>query len=144
MKVTNERVTAPAVVRRASRAPNSAGASAFAAMLSETAVEDSQATTPAQAAAPTDLLLVAQEAQDAPDAAVARRRSVERGHDILDQLDELRLALIAGAVPRRRLERMVELVAHRRTAVADPRLAAVLDEIDLRARIELAKLRHHG
>jgi hypothetical protein len=113
-------------------------------MLSETAVEDSHATTPARAAAPTDLLLVAQEAQDAPDAAVARRRSVERGRDILDQLEGLRLALIAGAVPRRRLERMVELVARRRTAVADPRLAAVLDEIDLRTRIELAKLRHHG
>jgi hypothetical protein len=141
MKVTNERVTAPTVVRRASRAPNSTGASAFAAMLSETAVEDAQATTPTQPAAPTDSLLAAQEV---PDAAVARRRSVKRGRDILDQLEGLRLALMAGAVPRLRLKRLVELVARQRAAVADPRLAAVLDEIELRAQVELAKYRHHG
>ena len=141
MKVTNERVTAPTVGRRASRAPSSTGASAFAAMLSEAAVEDAQATTPAQPAAPTDSLLAAQEV---PDAAVARRRSVKRGRDILGQLEGLRLALMAGAVPRLRLEQLVELVARQRTAVADPRLAAVLDEIELRAQVELAKYRHHG
>lgn len=69
-----------------------------------------------------------------------RRRLLRRGEDILDRLDELRHALLIGVVPKERLIQLAQMVRARRDKVADPRLAAVLDEIELRAEVELAKL----
>ena len=62
-----------------------------------------------------------------------------RGHAVLDHLEELRLGLLAGGLSRRSLERLGALVAAERARAVDPRLAQVLDEIDLRAKVELAK-----
>ena len=78
--------------------------------------------------------------QEIPDALVGRRRAVLRGDSLLDRLDDLRLGLLAGAMPRDRLEELMRLARSARDAVDDPRLAAILDEIDLRAAVELAKL----
>jgi hypothetical protein len=78
--------------------------------------------------------------QEIPDALVGRRRAIRRGDVLLDRLEDLRLGLLAGVVPRDRLEELVQLARTAREAVDDPRLAAVLDEIDVRAAVELAKL----
>ena len=78
--------------------------------------------------------------QEVPDPATGRRRAVARGTDLLDALDELRLAILAGVLPRARLEALARLAAERGPMVDDPRLAEVLAEIELRAAVELAKL----
>jgi hypothetical protein len=52
----------------------------------------------------------------------------------------VRDGLLAGGVSRAVLNRLVALVEVKREDFVDPGLAAVLDEIDLRARVELAKL----
>jgi hypothetical protein len=78
--------------------------------------------------------------QEIPDALIGRRRAIRRGDVLLDRLEDLRLGLLAGVVPRERLEELVRLARTAREAVDDPRLAAILDEIDLRAAVELAKL----
>lgn len=78
--------------------------------------------------------------QEIPDAMVGRRRAIRRGDVLLDRLEDLRLGLLAGGVPRDRLEELARLARTARDAVDDPRLAAILDEIDLRAAVELAKL----
>jgi hypothetical protein len=67
-------------------------------------------------------------------------RSKKRAEDMLDRLDEIRLGLLAGNIPRERLEALDRLVQEQRLQVADPRLSEILDEIELRARVELAKL----
>jgi hypothetical protein len=82
------------------------------------------------------LLLV----QEVGDATGERRRALARGFDLLDRLDELRLALLAGGLDRDTLEGLAESVKSARSAVDDPGLAAVLDAIELRAAVELAKL----
>lgn len=96
--------------------------------------------TPA-AATPTlgavDALLIAQEI---PDPLAGRRRAVQRGNALLDRLDDLRLGLLAGVLPRERLDELARLARSARETVDDPRLGAVLDEIDLRVAVELAKL----
>jgi len=69
-----------------------------------------------------------------------RRRLIRRGEDILDRLEELRHALLVGTVPKERLIQLAQMVRARRDHVADPRLATLLDEIELRAEVELAKL----
>ena len=86
---------------------------------------------------PVDALLSLQEI---PDALAGRRRAVQRGHALLDQLEELRLGLLAGILPRERLEALARLARTAREAVDLPRLAQLLDEIDLRVAVELAKL----
>jgi hypothetical protein len=78
--------------------------------------------------------------QEIPDAMVGRRRAIRRGDVLLDRLEDLRLGILAGVVPRDRLEELARLARTARDAVDDPRLAAILDEIDLRAAVELAKL----
>ena len=78
--------------------------------------------------------------QEVPDATARRARAVAAGHDLLDRLDELRLALLAGRMSPNRLAALAQSARARREGVADPRLAEVLDEIALRAEVELAKL----
>ncbi len=78
--------------------------------------------------------------QEVPDLAADTQRARRRGHDLLDQLDRLRHALLDGRLDRAQLDRMASLVRARREAAADPALAAVLAEIEVRAAVELAKL----
>ncbi len=86
--------------------------------------------------APVDAILSIQEV---PDATERRRRLIARGAGILDRLDEIQLGLLAGGIPRRVLEALTREVSQERGSTDDPRLLATLDEIDLRARVELAK-----
>ena len=78
--------------------------------------------------------------QEVPDALAGRAKAARRGRDMLDLLDEVRDGLLSGAVSRATLTRLVALVQIKREEFVDPGLSAVLDEIELRARVELAKL----
>ncbi|MBM3546434.1 MAG: flagellar assembly protein FliX [Alphaproteobacteria bacterium] len=71
-------------------------------------------------------------------------RSKKRAEDMLDRLEEIRVGLLEGGIPRDRLEALDQLVREQRDQVADPRLSEILDEIELRARVELAKLDSQG
>jgi hypothetical protein len=62
------------------------------------------------------------------------------GQNLLDMLDQVRDGLLAGAIPRATLSRLATAVSRKQEGFVDPRLQGVLDEIDLRARVELAKL----
>ncbi|MFQ5774593.1 MAG: flagellar assembly protein FliX [Kiloniellaceae bacterium] len=84
-----------------------------------------------------DALLALQEVANELEADGQARR---RGEELLDRLDEVRLALLSGRLPVAAVERLAALVAARRARVRDPHLAQVLDEIELRAAVELAKL----
>jgi hypothetical protein len=69
-----------------------------------------------------------------------RRRAVRRAGVILDVLDEVKLALLDGAVPPAALERLLAAVRLERGGADDARLQGVLDEIETRAAVELAKI----
>ena len=68
-----------------------------------------------------------------------RKRARDRASSILESLDELRLALLDGRLTGAQIERLVATIASQRALTDDPRLNDVLDEIDLRAQVELAK-----
>src|SRR5688572_31812023 len=74
----------------------------------------------------------------------ARQRALERGETMLDKLEEIRLGLLLGTIPQSRLEQLAHLVRAQRELVNDPKLTAILDEIELRAAVELAKLTRPG
>lgn len=70
----------------------------------------------------------------------SQAQALQRGEEMLDRLDELRLGLIEGRLAPDRIEALLKLVQERRETVQDPRLKEILDDIDLRAQVELAKL----
>jgi hypothetical protein len=78
--------------------------------------------------------------QEVPDATVSRRRAVRRGHALLEELQELQLGLIDGRLAEATLRGLATRLEEVRPAVDDPKLAAVLDQIEIRAAIEMAKL----
>ena len=91
----------------------------------------------APAVAPTDALLSLREV---PDAVARNARARRHGEDLLDRLEELRLSLLLGRLSPARIEALARAVAVQRDQVSDPRLAEILNEIELRAAVELAKL----
>jgi hypothetical protein len=78
--------------------------------------------------------------QEVPDPIAERRRAMRHGHSVLDELQALQIGLVEGWVQEGALRRLAGLLDRLRPATADPELAAVLDEIELRAGVELAKL----
>ncbi|PZQ48473.1 MAG: flagellar assembly protein FliX [Micavibrio aeruginosavorus] len=95
---------------------------------------------PTQTIARVDALLSVQGAESATERA-ARRRMVDRSEDILKELDGLRLSLLSGTMTLGQVIDIADVVASHRERVNDPRLTGILDEIDLRAQIEIAKAR---
>ena len=85
-----------------------------------------------------EALLAVQGTGNAPDR--GRDATVARAEDLLEKLDKVRLGLLAGRLPRATLEQIVQRLDERRHAVGDPRLLGLIDEIELRAKVELAKL----
>jgi hypothetical protein len=69
-----------------------------------------------------------------------RRKAVRRAGVILDVLDELKLALLDGGLPASALERLLSAVRLERGEADEPRLQALLNEIETRAAVELAKI----
>jgi hypothetical protein len=78
--------------------------------------------------------------QEVVDATTGRRRAVKRGEGLLDALDALRHALLAGALPRDQLGMLQRLAAETAQTTDDPQLQEIIAEIELRAAVELAKL----
>ena len=65
--------------------------------------------------------------------------AIDRGFDTLDALDALKIDVLSGNVSRQKLVNLSALVEKQRSNLSDPRLMNLLDHIELRARVELAK-----
>lgn len=79
-------------------------------------------------------------AQEVDMTSLSRRRAKRRAEALLDQLETLRHDILLGSVPESTLTELTHLVESERAVVDDPQLVSILDAIDLRARVELAKL----
>jgi hypothetical protein len=70
-----------------------------------------------------------------------RRRAMGRAGRLLDVLDQVKVALLeGGALDGAGLDRLRNALRDERMSTGDPRLEAVLDEVELRAAVEMAKL----
>lgn len=85
-----------------------------------------------------DALLALQGVGDDP--AERRRRSVARGRQALDILEELKLAVLSGAFDASALNRLKAAAAGLNEPSGDRNLDVVLAEIELRVEVELAKM----
>ncbi len=77
--------------------------------------------------------------QEVPDATSGRRRAARHGDMLLDELKELQIGLVQGWVPEDTLRSLAHMLDRPRPTIDDPDLEMVLDEIELRAAVELAK-----
>jgi len=68
-----------------------------------------------------------------------RRRAIRRGGGLLDRLEELKLALLNGDADEASLDQLARTLREERSDDGDTDLNALLDQIDLRASVELAK-----
>ncbi len=104
----------------------------------------SKADSPAAAAVSGNAPVVAVDAllglQEVPDATTGRSRGVAHASLMLDQLEEIRRGLLLGSIPKSKLKALATALGEKREDFQDPELAGILDDIELRARVELAKL----
>jgi hypothetical protein len=116
------------------------GDGAFDAMISDTG--EAEAPAPVPRPAPIGALdaLLALQGSGSGTSEEAEKKSKKRAADLLDHLDEVRIGLLTGELPPGILRQLSQTIASRREAALDPGLAEILDEIDLRAQVELAKL----
>lgn len=112
---------------------------AFGEMVASAAKEATR-TVATSSIAMVDALLSVQGAESATERAT-KRRMKERGDKILRQLDHLRLGILTGNLTLGQVVDIADVVASNREKVKDPKMTAILDEIDLRAQIEIAKMR---
>ena len=134
MRIDPNRPIHPASPRRDGKSGSASGTGFSSAVSGEQPAAGTTASRPLQ---PVDGLF---QLQEVPDALAQRRRAMQRGSTLLDRLDDLRLALLSGGLSPGQISELQRVVTSERALVDDPRLLAVLDEIDLRARVELAKL----
>lgn len=95
---------------------------------------------PTRSIAMVDAILTVQGAED-PTARAARRRMTERADNLLDGLEKIRSGLLTGTLTLGDCIDVADVVASHREKITDPALSALLDEIDLRAQVEIAKMR---
>ena len=122
--------------RRTARTQGGAGSFAPASPASAPAASGVSGAGPVAAVGSVEALLALQGDHDE---AGARQRATARAFSLLDMLDDLKIALLEGGVPRAKLVRLMDLLKARRDSVSDPRLEAMLDEVETRAAVELAK-----
>jgi hypothetical protein len=77
--------------------------------------------------------------QEAPGPTERRRRAVKRAGKLLDILDSMKISMLEGGSPGDMLAQLKGAVDESRSETDDPRLEGVLDEIETRAAVELAK-----
>ena len=73
-----------------------------------------------------------------------RRKAVRRAGVILDVLDDLKIAVLDGGIEPATLGRLIEAVRQERGRTGDDALEGVLDEIETRAEVEMAKFEQHA
>jgi hypothetical protein len=115
------------------------GGGAFGDMLAGDTAASAPASMP-QSVAALDSLLAVQGAED-PTEKAARKRMKSRASHILDELERIRIGLLTGTLTVGDVVNVADVVAQHREKIMDPRLTAILDEIDLRAQVELAKMK---
>ena len=73
----------------------------------------------------------------------ARDGAVKQGNDMLILLDQLKLGVLNGRIAPQLLQQLRQRLADKERFHVGPELQSVLDQIELRAEVELAKMAQH-
>ena len=78
--------------------------------------------------------------QEMPEDELSNRKAIMHSKTTLETLEKLRHSLLMGSVPAHVLHDLNRMVNSQRHLAVDPKLKEILDDIELRAAVELAKL----
>ena len=123
-------------VSRGKSAKGSAGSGAVFRPETSSPTKATSMSVPMQAASGIDAILALQGVDTREQ---RQRRAVNYGKTLLDTLEEMKADLLVGNVGEGRLNKLMVQIGRAREQ-ADPDLEALIDDIELRARVEVAKL----
>ena len=78
--------------------------------------------------------------QEIPADSESRQEGLDFANDLLGHLEMIRHGLLAGQIPRHNLKDVIRVVSRQRSLTNDPALDEILADMELRVRVELAKL----
>ena len=122
--------------------PKKTGDSSFESMVSDTGgAKSSGGTGGASGLSPAASLeaLIALQGMEDSTSEEARKRAKKRAGEMLDKLEDIRMGLLSGGISRQALTELSSLISEKRGQFDDPQLKDIVEEIDLRAQVELAK-----
>lgn len=138
MRIESTRGGSP--VSKSDKAKKSSGTGgAFGAFMADD-TPSAQGAAPSMGAGNIGSLLAAQYEDE--DVLEKRRQKnmVRRATLTLDALDDVKRGLVSGSITVADMNRLKNSLASKREGVMDPKLIAIMDEVEMRAQIELAKL----
>lgn len=145
MKISNLGSSKPVnSAGRKKKAPDARGGDFASQLKGAVGAPDFPSAVGGAAAGGVDSILAVQEVGATPDATEdkARRDARRYGDHLLDRLTEIRDDILAGAVSKEKLSELARSMRLQRRQSNDPRLNEIVDEIELRAEVEIAKLTH--
>ncbi len=140
MKISGPNETQKAGAAKKTGKAGSTSGTSFSGLLETDETTEPSYTASANVISRVDVLLAAQGSED-PAERASRGKMKKRADDILHQLEKIRLGMLTGGLSVGNLIDIADVVAAHRERIGDPQLAGILDEIDLRAQIEIAKMR---
>ena len=120
--------------KKASKSSNSSASFSLGDEAEEAA--ETNTTAPATNVTHLDALLALQGVDDEE---AGKKRTVEQGYDLLDRLEEMQLGLLTGRLSATQVTRISQKITNL-GRTGDEKLDSILSDIDMRARVELAKL----
>lgn len=140
MKVSKTGGTAgPDTARKKSKQADSG--SVFAdALKSASGTDTTEQTQTTSSVGHVDAIFAVQQTADATDHK-SRGLMMDYGNEMLDRLEQLRVAILTGSISKDGLQDMARRLRERTTHSDDPQLDELIDDIELRVEVEIAKLR---
>lgn len=139
MRISGPTRSAPVTTTKARKAAQPSGKRFSVAHSGEST--GSATVSPAAPVSRLDSLLTLQEVEEPND---QQKRAVQWGNEVLDKLEEIRLGLLLGELSRENLMSLREKIKQSRDNLHDPGLTDILNDIELRAEVELAKLEQNA
>lgn len=115
------------------------GGESFASYLRSTTASETKEVQPTTAMTSADAIFAAQAINDEEEKQI-RRKLVKKGNTLLDNLEEIRQGLLSGEISKDKLIEISRLVKQKDVASEDKKLQEIMQEIELRVEVELAKL----
>jgi len=78
--------------------------------------------------------------QELPTATEGRSKGIKQAQGLIEHLEAIRHGLLLGQISKKRLQDVVKALEIQREKSLDPGLVQIINDIELRAKVELAKL----
>ncbi|MBR1605457.1 MAG: flagellar assembly protein FliX [Alphaproteobacteria bacterium] len=122
-----------------SKAKKTSGSGNFSSYLRDVMQVESEGILGTSSMTAADAIFAAQSVGEEEERAL-RKKQIERGKSLIEQLEEIRDGLLRGYISKERLMNISQFVREHKLEAQDSRLNDIIDEIELRVEVELAKL----